>query len=321
MPSHCTSVLSHSIRRQGRRCTHLKRLRWRISKTSMQVSQPRTDHEKFLNILLQATSCLDWLHNTIYGEACSWTTSGNSVQCPCCVCCWIDSYIMCSRSSIIKLCSLFEWWWYCSWYYIDQFDHNHICYCYSPFDTTSHWLCCSCGCSCNGLFYPPGEFSCMTICIKVYHLVAKFAILPIITIEHHWYAMFVCSWPWERAFVTCAAVLCLILSVLIFPDTLLVQVVIAPIMLGLALNTYAKGFVNKVRQFMPLVAMVCTSLCIGSPLALNRSQIVSIEGFKLLFPVLAFHMSAFILGYWVPRITWWRSVFRSNSLLLTGLTI
>jgi BASS family bile acid:Na+ symporter len=106
--------------------------------------------------------------------------------------------------------------------------------------------------------------------------------------------------------VTCAAVLCLILSVLIFSDTLLVQVVIAPIMFGLALNTYAKGFVNKVRQFMPLVAMVCTSLCIGSPLALNRSQIVSIEGFKLLFPVLAFHMSAFILGYWVPRIPWWR---------------
>jgi len=121
--------------------------------------------------------------------------------------------------------------------------------------------------------------------------------------------------------VTCAVVLCLILSVLIFPDTLLVQVVIAPIMLGLALNTYAKGFVNKVRQFMPLVAMVCTSLCIGSPLALNRSQIVSIEGFKLLFPVLAFHTSAFILGYWVPRIPWWRSVFQSNSLLLTGLTI
>ncbi|CAK9216101.1 unnamed protein product [Sphagnum troendelagicum] len=86
----------------------------------------------------------------------------------------------------------------------------------------------------------------------------------------------------------------------------ILQVVIAPIMLGLALNTYAKDFVNKVRQFMPLVAMVCTSLCIGSPLALNRSQIVSIEGFKLLFPVLAFHMSAFILGYWVPRIPWWR---------------
>jgi len=86
----------------------------------------------------------------------------------------------------------------------------------------------------------------------------------------------------------------------------ILQVVIFPIMLGLALNTYAKAFVNKARQFMPLVAMVCTSLCIGSPLALNRSQIVSIEGFKLLFPVLAFHTSAFILGYWLPRLPWWR---------------
>jgi hypothetical protein len=43
----------------------------------------------------------------------------------------------------------------------------------------------------------------MTISIKVYHLVAKSAIPPIITIEHHQYAMFACSWPWERAFVTC----------------------------------------------------------------------------------------------------------------------
>ncbi len=89
-------------------------------------------------------------------------------------------------------------------------------------------------------------------------------------------------------------------------------------MLGLALNTYAKAFVNKARQFMPLVAMVCTSLCIGSPLALNRNQIVSIEGFKLLFPVLAFHTSAFIVGYWLPRLPWWRLVSFCEFLLLMG---
>lgn len=86
----------------------------------------------------------------------------------------------------------------------------------------------------------------------------------------------------------------------------ILQVVILPIVLGLSLNTYAKSFVDKIRAFMPLVAMVCTSLCIGSPLALNRSRIVSVEGFRLLFPVLAFHVSAFVLGYWISRLPFWR---------------
>lgn len=101
----------------------------------------------------------------------------------------------------------------------------------------------------------------------------------------------------------------------------ILQVVILPIVLGLSLNTYAKGFVDKIRAFMPLMAMVCTSLCIGSPLALNRSRIISMEGFRLLFPVLAFHVSAFVLGYWVPRLPFWKQdekVSRTIS-LCTGM--
>ncbi|XP_024357487.1 probable sodium/metabolite cotransporter BASS3, chloroplastic [Physcomitrium patens] len=101
----------------------------------------------------------------------------------------------------------------------------------------------------------------------------------------------------------------------------ILQVVILPIVLGLSLNTYAKNFVDKIRPFMPLMAMVCTSLCIGSPLALNKSRIVSMEGFLLLFPVLAFHISAFVLGYWVPRLPFWKQdekVSRTVS-LCTGM--
>lgn len=48
--------------------------------------------------------------------------------------------------------------------------------------------------------------------------------------------------------------------------------------------------------------MICTSLCIGSPLAINRAQILSPEGFRLVFPVLAFHAVALTLGYWVSKI-------------------
>lgn len=80
------------------------------------------------------------------------------------------------------------------------------------------------------------------------------------------------------------------------------QVVLAPVTLGLVLNTYAKPVVSLLKPVMPFVAMICTSMCIGSPLAINRSQILSSAGLRLVAPVLTFHAVAFTLGYWVTKI-------------------
>ncbi|XP_042512432.1 probable sodium/metabolite cotransporter BASS3, chloroplastic [Macadamia integrifolia] len=99
------------------------------------------------------------------------------------------------------------------------------------------------------------------------------------------------------------------------------QVVLFPISLGLVLNTYAKSVVNLLRPVLPFVAMICTSLCIGSPLAINRSQILSSEGLQLVLPVLTFHTLAFTVGYWVSKIPILRleeSVCRTIS-LCTGM--
>ncbi|KAL2488357.1 putative sodium/metabolite cotransporter BASS3 [Forsythia ovata] len=82
----------------------------------------------------------------------------------------------------------------------------------------------------------------------------------------------------------------------------ILQVVLAPITLGLVLNTYAKPVVAILQPLMPFVAMFCTSLCIGSPLAINRNQILSAEGLRLVGPVLSFHAVAFTLGYWISKI-------------------
>ncbi|KAL3531039.1 hypothetical protein ACH5RR_010361 [Cinchona calisaya] len=82
----------------------------------------------------------------------------------------------------------------------------------------------------------------------------------------------------------------------------ILQVVLAPVTLGLVLNTYAKPVVALLQPVMPFVAMICTSMCIGSPLAINRSQILSREGLRLVAPVLTFHAVAFTLGYWISRI-------------------
>lgn len=72
--------------------------------------------------------------------------------------------------------------------------------------------------------------------------------------------------------------------------------------LGLVLNTYAKPVVSLLRPVMPFVAMVCTSLCIGSPLSINQSQILSADGLSLVLPVVTFHAMAFALGYWFSKI-------------------
>ncbi|XAR58785.1 hypothetical protein NMG60_11014321 [Bertholletia excelsa] len=81
----------------------------------------------------------------------------------------------------------------------------------------------------------------------------------------------------------------------------ILQVVLVPIALGLVLNTYAKPIVSILKPVMPFVAMVCTSMCIGSPLAINRSRILSAEGLLLVGPVLTFHAVAFALGYWISK--------------------
>ncbi|XP_052184352.1 probable sodium/metabolite cotransporter BASS3, chloroplastic [Diospyros lotus] len=82
----------------------------------------------------------------------------------------------------------------------------------------------------------------------------------------------------------------------------ILQVVLLPVTLGLVLNSYAKPVVSVLQPVMPFVAMICTSVCIGSPLAINRSQILSAEGMRLVAPVLTFHVVAFMLGYVISKI-------------------
>ncbi|XP_076887361.1 putative sodium/metabolite cotransporter BASS3, chloroplastic [Bidens hawaiensis] len=101
----------------------------------------------------------------------------------------------------------------------------------------------------------------------------------------------------------------------------ILQVVLVPVTLGLVLNTYAKPVVAVLQPVMPFVAMFCTSICIGSPLAINRAQILSAEGLKLLWPILTFHVVSFVAGYWISKIPFCRQeekVSRTSS-LCTGM--
>ena len=82
----------------------------------------------------------------------------------------------------------------------------------------------------------------------------------------------------------------------------ILQVVVLPVSLGLILNTYARPLVDRIRPLLPLMAMVCTSLCIGSPLALSRNLLLSSHGVLLFAPVLCFHLLTFAAGYWLSKL-------------------
>jgi hypothetical protein len=82
------------------------------------------------------------------------------------------------------------------------------------------------------------------------------------------------------------------------------------------------SFLSSSRHpVMHFVFMVCTSLCMGSPLDINRSKILSSERFCLLLPTVVFHIVSFIAGYWIFKLLQWRQeepVCRTIS-VCTGL--
>ncbi|KAK8959699.1 hypothetical protein KSP40_PGU000486 [Platanthera guangdongensis] len=80
-----------------------------------------------------------------------------------------------------------------------------------------------------------------------------------------------------------------------------IQVVLVPVTAILLLNTYAKPVVNAVQPIISFVAMFYDSLCIGSPLDINKSRILSSEGLLLLLSVVVFHLASFVLGYWASK--------------------
>ncbi|XP_010540192.1 PREDICTED: probable sodium/metabolite cotransporter BASS6, chloroplastic isoform X2 [Tarenaya hassleriana] len=79
----------------------------------------------------------------------------------------------------------------------------------------------------------------------------------------------------------------------------ILQVVIAPIAAGLLLNRLFPRLCNAIRPFLPVLSVLDTACCIGAPLALNINSVMSPFGATILFLVTAFHLTAFIAGYFL----------------------
>ncbi|KAG5588899.1 hypothetical protein H5410_039413 [Solanum commersonii] len=82
----------------------------------------------------------------------------------------------------------------------------------------------------------------------------------------------------------------------------ILQIVVAPVAGGLFLNRFFPQICNAIRPLLPALSVFVTALCVGAPLAINIDSLVSPSGMSVLFLVIAFHSSAFILGYFLSGL-------------------
>lgn len=85
------------------------------------------------------------------------------------------------------------------------------------------------------------------------------------------------------------------------------QIVVAPIAAGLALKQFAPPITRMIKPLLPILSVIVTGLCMGSPLARNIDAVKSPFGLELLLPIIGFHLAAFLIGHKVSGL-----VFRAE---------
>lgn len=86
------------------------------------------------------------------------------------------------------------------------------------------------------------------------------------------------------------------------------QIVVAPIGAGLALKHLAPPVARMIKPLLPVLSVMVTGLCMGSPLARNINAVKSPFGLELLLPIIGFHTAAFLIGHKLSGL-----VFRAES--------
>ncbi|XP_021283378.1 probable sodium/metabolite cotransporter BASS6, chloroplastic isoform X2 [Herrania umbratica] len=79
----------------------------------------------------------------------------------------------------------------------------------------------------------------------------------------------------------------------------ILQIVIAPIAAGLLLNRLFPHLCAAIRPFLPPLSVLDTAFCVGAPLAININSVLSPFGLTVSLLIVAFHLSAFIAGYFL----------------------
>ncbi|MEW5306495.1 MAG: hypothetical protein WDW36_008954 [Sanguina aurantia] len=92
------------------------------------------------------------------------------------------------------------------------------------------------------------------------------------------------------------------------------QVVLAPVLCGVALNQLFPVTVARVAQFTPCLATLLVAAVVGATLAASAGAVVGMGG-RVLAAVVALHSSGFALGYFVSRgLGLSEKICRTNSI-------
>jgi len=81
-----------------------------------------------------------------------------------------------------------------------------------------------------------------------------------------------------------------------------IQVVLAPIAIGMSANKFFPKFVKAILPFAPVVGVVSTCLLVASAVAQVAEPILN-AGWGLQLPVLLLHLVGGLVGYWLPKLT------------------
>jgi len=87
------------------------------------------------------------------------------------------------------------------------------------------------------------------------------------------------------------------------PSSLVIlQVVLAPIAIGMTANKLFPKFVKAILPISPVVGVISTCLLVASAVAQVSEPIIN-AGLKLQIPILLLHLLGGIVGYMMPRFT------------------
>jgi BASS family bile acid:Na+ symporter len=97
-----------------------------------------------------------------------------------------------------------------------------------------------------------------------------------------------------------------------------IQVVLAPIAVGMTANKYAPRFVEKILPFAPVVGVVSTCLLVASAVAQVAEPIIN-AGWALQIPVLLLHLVGGLVGYALPRMSGFGEVASRTMAIETSM--
>ncbi|GMI10187.1 hypothetical protein TrRE_jg6573 [Triparma retinervis] len=97
-----------------------------------------------------------------------------------------------------------------------------------------------------------------------------------------------------------------------------IQVVLAPIAIGMTTNKFFPKFVKAILPFAPLVGIASTCLLVASAVAQVSEPILN-AGLKLQFPVLLLHLLGGLIGYILPQMVGFGEVASRTMAIETSM--